>query len=460
MLKSMLKPIPLITIMVMFFLVQFPLPRVMAQTPALSVQPPGVFGLVPAQFFSVDVVVTDAVDLRTWQFVMYYRSSVLNITGFGEGPFMKSDGASTFVASDLKYDYNATHGRLLMSCSRTNPSTGIDGTGILATVTFYTLNYGFSLIHLGSNQDDPDYYCKLINSSSQLIPHTRSDGQAYVGTRNVAVTSIDTPTTIPQGLIAYINVTAQNRGEFQATFDVTLTYSGTPIDGVQTIIDLPTGESRTVTFAWDILLLPLGQYNLTATATAVPGEFDLSDNTISLMVQLGAVDLAVTNVAAKTIVGQEYPLTGNVTVANQGEFSGTSNVTVYLNQGYVNQTIIATFQNVTLASGSSISLNFTKNATILIGNYTLSAYVQPVAYETDTMNNNFTSPIAIMVGIPGDIVSPFGVVDMKDVAYVAKRFGTLPGAPLWDEIADLNSSGKVDMKDIAIVAKNFGQHYP
>ena len=456
----MLKPILLVTLTVMFLLIPFPVSRVTAQAASLSVLPEGVYGLIPAISFSVDIVITDVVDLRTWQFVLYYRSSVLNLTSVTEGPFMKSDGASTFMATEFTYDYNATHGRILASCVRTSPSTGIDGSGIAATVTFYTLDYGFSLLHLGSNLDDPDYFCKLIDSFSQLIPHTRNDGQAYVGTRNVAITSIDTPIVIPQGLIAYINVTGQNRGEYPATFDITLDYNGTLIDGPQTIVNLPGGESQTVTFAWDILLLPLGVYNLTATATTIPGETDTSDNTLSILVQLGAVDLAVTNVAAKTIVGQEYPLTGNVTVANQGEFSATSNVTVYLNQGYINQTIIATFENVSLTTGSSTTLNFTWNATILIGNYTLSAYISPVPYEINTMNNNFTSPVMVMIGIPGDIISPFGVVDMKDIAYVAKRFGILPGMPLWDEIADLNSSGKVDMKDIAIVAKNFGVHYP
>ncbi len=46
---------------------------------------------------------------------------------------------------------------------------------------------------------------------------------------------------------------------------------------------------------------------------------------------------------------------------------------------------------------------------------------------------------------------------MKDVAYVAKRFGSNPSSPLWDPNADLNDDGRFDMKDIAAVAKNFGK---
>jgi hypothetical protein len=63
----------------------------------------------------------------------------------------------------------------------------------------------------------------------------------------------------------------------------------------------------------------------------------------------------------------------------------------------------------------------------------------------------------MLVGMPGDLMPQFGVVDMKDIAYVAKRFGTSQSNPLWDPNADINGDGKVDMKDIALVAKYFGK---
>ena len=49
-----------------------------------------------------------------------------------------------------------------------------------------------------------------------------------------------------------------------------------------------------------------------------------------------------------------------------------------------------------------------------------------------------------------------GKVDMKDVAFVAWRFGTRPGDNQWNSTADINRDNKVDMKDVAIVAKEFG----
>ncbi|MCJ7767562.1 cohesin domain-containing protein, partial [Candidatus Bathyarchaeota archaeon] len=312
----MWKTVVLITLVVMSLSIPFSFPRAMGQTTTLSVEPEGVFGLVPGSAFAVDIVVSDVTDLYAWQFTLYYKSSVLNATSVVERNFLKTAGVSTYyLAAEFNDNYNATHGRMIVACTRTGNVTGVGGTGILATVTFKAVGYGFSVLYLDNTI--------LVDSKSpfgDLIPHTRIDGQAYVGLLNVAVSSIDTPLVIPQGLIAYINVTGQNRGQTQATFDVTLKYNGTPIDGTQTILNLPNGTSKTLTFAWDILLLPLGVYNLTATATTIPGETDTSDNTLSLLVHLGAADLAITNVTtSKTVIGQEHPTAVSVTVANQGE---------------------------------------------------------------------------------------------------------------------------------------------
>jgi hypothetical protein len=59
------------------------------------------------------------------------------------------------------------------------------------------------------------------------------------------------------------------------------------------------------------------------------------------------------------------------------------------------------------------------------------------------------------VKLAGDL-NHDGRIDMKDVAIVAKPFGTRPGDALWNAVADVNQDGKVDMKDLSIVAKEFG----
>ena len=47
-----------------------------------------------------------------------------------------------------------------------------------------------------------------------------------------------------------------------------------------------------------------------------------------------------------------------------------------------------------------------------------------------------------------------GIVDMRDVGYVARLFGTAPTGLLWDAKADVNGDGKIDMRDIGITAIN------
>jgi len=47
-------------------------------------------------------------------------------------------------------------------------------------------------------------------------------------------------------------------------------------------------------------------------------------------------------------------------------------------------------------------------------------------------------------------------LDGRDIALVAKSFGTVPGDDNWNPMADVNSDGNVDGKDVAIVAKHFG----
>lgn len=55
-------------------------------------------------------------------------------------------------------------------------------------------------------------------------------------------------------------------------------------------------------------------------------------------------------------------------------------------------------------------------------------------------------------------------VDIKDVAIVAKAYGSMPGFPNWNPHADITGpekvpDGKVDIRDVALVAKHYGEIY-
>jgi PKD repeat protein len=85
------------------------------------------------------------------------------------------------------------------------------------------------------------------------------------------------------------------------------------------------------------------------------------------------------------------------------------------------------------------------------GNYTVTLTV----VDSDGRSGNLTR-IVTVTALLGDINGD-GKVDIYDVAYVAKRFGSSEGDPEYDPKADFNGDGKIDIYDVATVAKQFGK---
>jgi hypothetical protein len=74
------------------------------------------------------------------------------------------------------------------------------------------------------------------------------------------------------------------------------------------------------------------------------------------------------------------------------------------------------------------------------------------SYEQGTVR------VDVLTTVPGDLNGD-RKVDMRDLAIVAKAFGSSPGNSRWNPIADVFGDGKVDMTDVAFVAKNFGRTF-
>lgn len=166
-----------------------------------------------------------------------------------------------------------------------------------------------------------------------------------------------------------------------------------------------------------------------------------------------AHDVAIASIEfLKTMIGEGYSMRINVSAANQGYYPETFNVTIYANTTLIDSQIL------TLDNHSSAKIVFVwQTLGFVKGQYIINAYALPVTDEIDVQDNNLTSPTLVTVAIPGDIVPPIGVIDMRDIALVARRFGTTPGDIMWEPNADINDDGKVDMKDIALAARNFGR---
>lgn len=66
-----------------------------------------------------------------------------------------------------------------------------------------------------------------------------------------------------------------------------------------------------------------------------------------------------------------------------------------------------------------------------------------------------TRTIADELIVPGDINCDCRI-DIKDLGFIARRYGSLEGSPDWDARADVIDDGCVDIKDISYVSRDFG----
>jgi parallel beta-helix repeat protein len=155
----------------------------------------------------------------------------------------------------------------------------------------------------------------------------------------------------------------------------------------------------------------------------------------------------------KTVIGLGYTLNISAFVMSYGSYLEVFNATVY-----VNNTVIGTVANVTLASDCSVILNFTWDTSgLAYGNYTISAYVTPVPGQTDMTEN--TRAVSVYVGIPGDLNGD-STVDIYDAILLSAAFNSSPGSTNWNPNADINGDGIVDIYDAIIMAAYFGQSIP
>jgi len=194
------------------------------------------------------------------------------------------------------------------------------------------------------------------------------------------------------------------------------------------------------------------QLRISADDKGAPGfDFYYGYGRINAKRALEVHNIVLTGVSPrKTIVGQGYAVIVDVNITNRGSILETSNVTLY-----ANATVIQT-QQLTLAAGNLTVLTFTWNTTgFARSNYAVSAYAWPVPNEIDTADNMYEDG-QIQITLPGD-TNGDKKVDGKDIAIIARGFGSLAGRERYTPNADMNGDGKIDGKDIVIVAKNFGK---
>jgi hypothetical protein len=135
----------------------------------------------------------------------------------------------------------------------------------------------------------------------------------------------------------------------------------------------------------------------------------------------GAIDIA------KTVVFQNFSLTINFTIANEGHYPETVNASVHIDD--IN---IVTVDDLHLATRSFQAVSTIWNSSgFTKGNYTVCIDVPQAVNETETGDNIMGDWLIIaMVGdLTGPDGWPDGKCDMRDVGLVARLFGVTPIQP-------------------------------
>jgi hypothetical protein len=221
--------------------------------------------------FSLNATIANVTGLCAWDFKLYYRNSILSCIDATEGPFLRTGGDAVW-ADNIDDSYNSTHGRVRFGCSLLGQVPGVNGSGVLATITFQAKGGGDTLLHF----DDTQLYD--CSEHPQLIEHEAIDGNVHVGIHDVAITNVvPSKAIIAQGYSANITITAENQGDLTETFNVTV-YANTTIIN-QTEVYLTSGNSTTIALTWNTTGIAKGNYTISAYAWPVSGETDTTDNT-------------------------------------------------------------------------------------------------------------------------------------------------------------------------------------
>jgi len=347
---------------------------------------------------AINVTIAEVIDLCGWDFTLYYQNDILNCTGVSEGLFLKSASQTFFNVTDFTDAYNATHGLLRVVCVLLGPVPGVNGSGVLAVVTFNAIALGNTILDLTNTQ--------LRDSKINALAHNTVDG--YVEVRqllDIGIISV-TPsaTQVYEGDIVNIVIAIKNDGTTVAEFFNVTTYYGDAIIEKQNVSDLNPGEEITLTFTWNTTgVTPNINYTIWAEASQVPDEINIENNVfvdgtvyIKKAPDVAVVSLASSHTAAD--VGQIVNI--NVTSRNYGDAPETFNVTVYYDDAVVGEQVVSS-----LAPADETTLLFSWNTTGVTPdvNYTIWARASEVPHEVNVENNIFSDgTIYIGVGlVPG-----------------------------------------------------------
>lgn len=316
----------------------------------------------PGETFTVDVKISNAVDVFAWDFKLSWNASILNFTGIEEGGFLTGfEQAPTYFVNKTYQDEEGLD-YIGVACTLLGPDTpGVTGTGILATVTFLAESRG---------ETDLDLYdTQLRDSRINPIEHTATDGlfSNIVSPPTASFTYSPTKPDIDEDVM--FNATASSDSD-----GYIINYSWDFGDDETTDETMPY-----VYHAYD----EGGPYSVTLTVTDNEGWNGSVTHDVAVRYAHDIMVISVSESDTTVTAGDSVTIT--VIVGNVGsEDEGGFDVNVYYDG-----TVAASSQTVTtLASGQNKTLTFSWDTTdVAEDTYRMKAVASSVSGETYTEDN-------------------------------------------------------------------------
>jgi hypothetical protein len=271
------------------------------------------------------------------------------------------------------------------------PPDAASGPGILANVTFTVVGYGFSditlrkakLERLVGGTPEP-----IVDATTGLIQHGFFSN--LPPSHDVAVVSLDVPTSAAVEQPVPINVTVANEGTYDESVNLTVYYDTNVIDTTTFLAE--KGLNNTVSFSWDTSGLAPSppSYTINATAT-IASDDEPGDNSATQSVTLSIVhDVAVTSLVVPATAAIEQPVPISVTVSNEGSYAEDVTLTVY-NETTVIDTVLFSLAKGPTSNTSSFSWD---TSGLSPGSYTINA-TATITVDNDLSDNNKTRLITL-----------------------------------------------------------------
>jgi len=117
--------------------------------------------------FTVNITANNIIDLYGWEFRLFFERTMINFTSSEYSSFLSSAG-TTFEVNKTDTTFNATHGHVWLAQSLLGAPSGVNGSGILASITFTPTKLGDSLLSFDIS--------KLSDSTANPITHDTFGG--------------------------------------------------------------------------------------------------------------------------------------------------------------------------------------------------------------------------------------------------------------------------------------------